>query len=130
MGMRRDLMIDGTLLGIGKGAGNLAIEGFAEYLNQNYGKRYQVAILQEAADRLAHSMQPDNLWGFRAEYYLSAKHGLTPSYAEMFCRSGQVKMEDLDGLLAQVPDEKKDSFDKGTAEMILKAYMEKRSGDR
>lgn len=126
MGLQRDLIIDATLSGVGKGAGNLRIEAFAEYLNQACSKKYNIAVLKEASERMRSSLQPDNMWGYRMEYCLAAKHELTPSYADMFCREQGLGMEEIDELLGLIPDEKKDSFDKGTAKKVLKSYMEER----
>lgn len=72
------------------------------------------------------SLHLDNMWGYRMEYCLSAKHELTPSYADMFCREQDLGMEEIDELLRLIPEEKKDSFDKGTAKKVLKRYMEER----
>ncbi len=123
LGLKRDMIIDGTLSGIGKGAGNMNTEIFAGYLNQSFGKRYQIDSLKQQASHVGTSMRQETVQGFRTEYYLSAKYHLTPSYAENFFRRGCQDMEELEELLAQVPEEKKDSFDKDTVEKILQGKI-------
>lgn len=127
-GTDRNLIIDGTLLGIGKGPGNLRIEEFAEYLNRNRKKNYDLTVLKDAAEKLIRPMQAEYVWGYCTEYYLSAKYGLTSSYAKMFCQEYHLTTKETEELLAMIPDEKKDSFDRRTAERILERYRETKRG--
>lgn len=122
MELEKPLILDGTLLGLGKGAGNLRTETFAEYLNRHADKHYDAKALRKASEEIIRPMRNKYRWGYCPEYLLSAKYCLTPSYARMFCDSSHLPMEEIDCLLARVPDEKKDSFDKKTAEYILDNY--------
>lgn len=125
IGLHRKLMIDGTLAGIGKGPGNLKIEEFAEYLNQTWGKTYDVRRLKDAAERIISPIKEKYPWGYRREFYLSAKYCLTPSYAKLFFGEYHLNLEAVDELLTMIPEENKDSFDRGIAELVLDVYRKK-----
>lgn len=122
----RELLLDSTLAGIGKGAGNLDTEQFAAYLNENYGKSYDLASLKEGAKIWIRPLQKNYTWGYCAEYLLSAQCCVTPSYAKVFCQEYHLPVEQVKELLVRIPDEKKDSFDRSIAERILKEYQEEK----
>ena len=52
LGSSRPLLIDASIQGMGRGAGNLNTELFLEHLNDNAGGRYQVKPLLRAIDRV------------------------------------------------------------------------------
>lgn len=122
MGLERKLMIDGTLAGMGKGPGNLPTEDFAEYLNRNFGKTYDLWGLRDAAERIVKPMKEKYPWGYRPEFSLSAKYCLSPSYAKLFFDDYHLPVETVNELLMRIPDEKKDSFDRQMAEEVLADY--------
>lgn len=122
MDLKRDIIVDGTLLGMGKGAGNLNTEIFAEYLNSGCGKNYNLTPLMDSVERLIRPLQKKYVWGYSAEYYLSAKNATTPSYAKLFYRELGRSIDEVDALLKRLPDENKDSFNKAVALKVLKEY--------
>ena len=58
-------------------------------------------------------------------FLLSAEYRLTPSYAAFFWQQKGMTEEFLAELLRNVPDGKKDSFDRETAQEIFRAALEK-----
>lgn len=125
LGLNRKLMIDGTLAGMGKGPGNMPTEDFAEYLNQNYGKTYDLERLRAAAEGMISPMKKNYFWGYRPEFFLSAKYCLSPSYAKWYMDKYHLPIETVNELLLRIPEEKKDSFDSQTAEAVWKDYKKK-----
>ncbi|MCR5544705.1 MAG: 3-hydroxy-3-methylglutaryl-CoA lyase, partial [Eubacterium sp.] len=45
--LERDICIDGSIFGMGRGAGNLNMELFADYMNENHGAHYSVEPMLE-----------------------------------------------------------------------------------
>ncbi|MCC8067712.1 MAG: hypothetical protein LIO94_11540 [Clostridiales bacterium] len=129
-GLHRSFIIDGTLAGIGKGAGNLRTEGFADYLNRNAGKAYDYQRLETAARMLVEPLRATFPWGCCAEYEWSAMYHLTPSYAKFFSSNEYLSTEEIKEILLQVPEEKKDSFDRGIAGELLERALESKGGIR
>ena len=125
----RGLMLDGSIMGMGKGAGNLNTELLLEHLNLYYGKDYKIAPLLEVIDKVINQLHSEFYWGYAPEYYLSAANQCTPSYASHFYNKHMLPIDQVGELLAMIAPEKKISFDKNYAEEIYRQYNECKSVD-
>lgn len=122
----RNLIIDCSVLGMGKGAGNLNTELFLEHLNLYYGKAYRVHPLLEVIDQVLNTIRAEHYWGYSIEYYLSSVNHCTPSYAAHFYKKHMLPVEQVAELLSMIAEEKKISFDKDYAEQLYLAYNARR----
>ena len=125
----RDLMLDSSIMGMGKGAGNLNTELLLEHLNLYYGKDYKIAPLLEVIDKVINQLHSEFYWGYAPEYYLSAANQCTPSYASHFYNKHMLPIDQVGELLAMIAPEKKISFDKNYAEELYRQYNESKSVD-
>lgn len=125
----RDLMIDCSIMGMGKGAGNLNTELLLEHLNMYYGKNYKISPLLEVIDKVINQLHSEFYWGYAPEYYLSAANQCTPSYASHFYNKHMLPIDQVGELLGMIAPEKKISFDKNYAEEIYRKYNEIKSVD-
>lgn len=60
----RDIVVDASLYGMGRGAGNAATEVIASYLNENYGSSYGLDFLFDAIDDYVAPLKTKALWGY------------------------------------------------------------------
>lgn len=125
----RNMIIDSSVLGMGKGAGNLNTELFLEHLNLYYGKDYRIAPLLEVIDQVLNTIRAEHYWGYSIEYYLSSINHCTPSYAGHFYKKHMLPVEQVAELLSLIAEEKKISFDKDYAEQLYLAYNARRHQD-
>lgn len=77
----RDIMIDASVYGIGRGAGNLNLEIIAKYLNEHYGKAYEIMPMLDVYDKYIAAIYRQEAWGYSIPYYLTAKYNCNPNYA-------------------------------------------------
>lgn len=125
----RDLMLDCSIMGMGKGAGNLNTELLLEHLNLFYGKNYKIAPLLEVIDKVINQLHSEFYWGYAPEYYLSAANQCTPSYASHFYNKHMLPIDQVGELLGMIAPEKKISFDKDYAEEVYRQYNESKAVD-
>lgn len=125
----RELMLDCSIMGMGKGAGNLNTELLLEHLNLYYGKNYNVSPLLEVIDKVINQLHSEFYWGYAPEYYLSAVNQCTPSYASHFYNKHMLPIDQVGELLGMLAPEKKISFDKNYAEEIYRQYNESKAVD-
>lgn len=84
MELSRDLCIDSSIMGMGRGAGNLNTEIIMEYLNERFGKKYNVEAVQKCFISNLRSIYSDRPWGYSMYYFLCAVNGCNPNYATYF----------------------------------------------
>lgn len=125
----RDIMIDCSIMGMGKGAGNLNTELLLEHLNLYYGKKYKVDPLLEVIDKVINQLHSEFYWGYAPEYYLSATNQCTPSYASYFYNKHMLPINQVGELLGMIITEKKVSFDRDYAEELYRQYNESKTVD-
>ena len=125
----RDLMLDCSIMGMGKGAGNLNTELLLEHLNIFYGKNYKIAPLLEVIDKVINQLHAEFYWGYAPEYYLSSANHCTPSYASHFYNKHMLPINQVGELLGMIAEEKKISFDREYAEELYRRYNEEKAVD-
>ena len=125
----RDIMLDCSIMGMGKGAGNLNTELLLEHLNLFYGKNYKIAPLLEVIDKVINQLHDEFYWGYAPEYYLSSANHCTPSYASHFYNKHMLPIDQVGELLSLIAEDKKISFDKEYAEELYRQYNESKSVD-
>lgn len=125
----RNLMLDSSIMGMGKGAGNLNTELLLEHLNLFYGKKYKIDPLLEVIDKVINQIHSEFYWGYSPEYYLSSTNHCTPSYASHFYNKHMLPIDQVSELLGMISEDKKISFDKNYAEDLYRNYNESKIVD-
>lgn len=125
----RHLMLDSSIMGMGKGAGNLNTELLLEHLNLFYGKDYKISPLLEVIDKVINPLHSEFYWGYAPEYYLSSANNCTPSYASHFYNRHMLPIDQVGELLGMLAEEKKISFDQNYAEEVYRKYNESKTVD-
>lgn len=119
----RNLIIDSSIYGMGRGAGNLNTELFIEYLNDNYDKTYRLKPILIIIDEILDDFYRKNYWGYSLPNYISAKHNAHPNYAGFLDAKKTLTVEDMDNIFALMNDEKRYSFDKNYMEELYTSYL-------
>ncbi len=119
---RHDLMLDASIMGMGKGAGNLCTELIEPTLISE-GKPYNTNVLYEAISEYFADQQKKTPWGYSLDYYLSSLYSCTPSYIKIFTADKRVTTDVLIDLLKNMPDEKRAACDRVFAAEYLKGYF-------
>lgn len=122
---KREILIDSSIFGMGRGAGNLNTELFVEYLNDNVGTAYELKPLLTIIDEILNSFYQRNYWGYSLPNYLSAKHNAHPNYASYLDAKKTLTVENMDEIFSMMEDEKRSNYDKDYIEALYEKYMEK-----
>ena len=119
-----DMIIDSSVLGMGRGAGNLNTELFVEYLNDTIGSQYKLKPLLSIIDEVLNRFYQQNPWGYSLPNYLSAKHNAHPNYAGYLDSKKTLTVENMDEIFYMMEDTKRSSFDKEYIENLYVKYLE------
>ena len=119
--LKHDIVIDASVYGMGRGAGNLNMELFASYLNNNYGKKYNTDAFLDIMDNYLKPVFNDHFWGYSLPYYLSAQYNCHPNYASYFADKNTLSNKSMKQLLSSLPIEVKSSY---SIEKAEKFYLD------
>lgn len=122
---KHNLIVDGTLYGMGKNAGNAPLELLAMRLNEKYDKCYRIDSLLEGIDESIMEIYSHSPWGYKTFFYLCGKNKCHPNYLSDFMKKRNLSISKLDLLLSKIgPEEKKLLYDKDVAEYEYERFIQ------
>jgi 4-hydroxy 2-oxovalerate aldolase len=116
---QRDVIVDGSLMGIGRAPGNLCTELISNYLNERYGKNIGLAKILQLIEEDIAPIKKKYKWGYSPEYFLSAKYKVHRSYAE-YLSEANYKLERIDQILKRIDSAHATKFYKSYLEELIK----------
>lgn len=119
----REIIIDSTIYGMGRGAGNLNTELFIEYLNDNFNGKYVLQPLLNIIDNILDRFYRNNYWGYSLPNYLSAKNNAHPNYAGYLDDKKTLTVEDMENIFQLMDDDKKVAYDQKYIEELYIKYL-------
>ena len=119
---KRNIIMDSTILGMGRGAGNLCTEQITEYINIKYGNRYTLTPIHKIIEKIIKPIFSKTPWGCTPQYRISALNHCHPNYATYLVNLKKVSIEKLDELLKYIPDPKKSTYDEFLIEQIFNQH--------
>lgn len=126
---KREIIIDASVQGMGRGAGNLCTELIAQFMNENLDANYNVTALLEIIDKYLVKIQESNPWGYMIPYYISAVNGCHPNYATYLINKQTLNVRDIEKIINEIPTEKRPLYDKELIAEVYKKYQESQIND-
>lgn len=121
----REVIIDSTLFGIGKGCGNLNTELIADYLNKYHGKTYDMLQILETIDLEILKIKQICDWGYSFSGFLAASNQCHPKYVKYLVDKKTLSVKSINQILCKL-DGLKTEFKKP---LIEKLYFEFQSNE-
>lgn len=125
----RPMLIDGTLYGMGKSAGNAPLELLAMYLNENCGKSYDINQMLEAIEASILPWYEKKPWGYNLFYYISAANQCHPNYVSYLLNKHTLSIRAVSELLKRIPQPKKLLYDRHCIEALYLEYQARECDD-
>ena len=119
----RNIVIDGSLLGMGRIPGNLCIEQMMDHLNYEYGTNYKTEPAFDAIDDYIAPIKKQVPWGYAIPYALSARFGLHRTYAEYLIKKWKLRTSDIERILLSVEHDEAELFNDTYIERLYREYM-------
>lgn len=119
----RSIIIDSSIYGMGRGAGNLNTELFIEFLNENQNANYALKPLLIIIDEILDDFYKKNYWGYSLPNYISAKNNAHPNYAGFLDDKKTLTVEDMENIFLLMDEDKKIGFDKVYIEELYTRYL-------
>lgn len=118
-GQHRELVIDSTVYGMGKGTGNANTELMAKYLNRNYGTKYEIGQILEIIDLEILSLFHQYGWGYSLDGFLCASNDCHPTYVKNLRDKKVLSVSSICEILSKIPDDKRTTYHKDIIEELF-----------
>lgn len=119
----RNIIIDSSLFGMGKGTGNLNTELITDYLNKNYGANYDVLQILEIIDLEILKIKEIFSWGYSLNGFIAASNDCHPTYVKHLIDKKTIPVKSINQILFRLPQDKKTSFDKKLIEDLYYKFQ-------
>ena len=121
---RRMVVIDGSLLGMGRIPGNLPIEMLLDYMNTYRGHNYDLMPVLEVISNVIEPEKKKRGWGYHPAYYFTGKYQIHRSYAEYYIDNRKdLTLADMLGIFNLLKDDaSKRDFSEDRAENYVERY--------
>lgn len=125
----RQIIIDSSCFGMGRGVGNLNTELIITYLNNVKHTQYHVLPILNIIDKELMSIFTKQKWGYDLPYFLSGNYKCHPNYASYLLRKETLNIESIDKILALLPYDRRGEFDQKLIENLYISYQENQIDD-
>ena len=121
--VKRTLLVDGTLYGMGKSAGNAPLELLAMHMNECCDKHYDVGQMLEAISTSVMDMQSTCHWGYSLFFFVAASNKCHPNYVKYFMNKKTLSIKAINQILSEIEPEKLLMYDQKHAEALYLKYQ-------
>ena len=118
----RNIVVDSSLYGMGKRAGNTHTELLAYYINKNHTNKYNIDLITSAIEKIILPMHKHYEWGYSLIHYIAAINGCHSDYVSYLYNEKHLNFNEIDTILKNIPLENKLTF---SLECIENIYAEK-----
>ncbi|SDA73061.1 4-hydroxy 2-oxovalerate aldolase [Butyrivibrio sp. INlla18] len=122
----RDVIVDGSLYGMGRGAGNASTELLASYLNKNYGANYNIPALLDTIEKYILPLKRNNVvWGYDLPMFIcGTEHAHVDNVYHLQKQGCEIK--DMYHVIGQMEPQQRTRYGKGYSKtdfsVLDKAY--------
>lgn len=117
-------IIDGSVFGMGRGAGNLFTDAMLAYYEQRNPERYKLVPILQFADLYMEEQKKAYSWGYSLPQLLSGVFHCHPNYPTNLLREKAYTADDIYRMLRHLPEAEKARFSQEQLESVKGQHLE------
>lgn len=119
---RDTVYIDSSIMGMGRGAGNLSTEIIVEYFNKHYNSDYNIRPILKVIDEVINFFYLEKTWGYSPYLFITGLYQCHPNYAVYLLEEySEMTVSQFLAFLKTIPEEMKT---KGRKQYVLEKWNE------
>lgn len=126
---QRDIIIDSSICGLGRGAGNTNTELVVDYLNRKLGYDYDMNELLDLIDIYMPKIINENKWGYSVPYFIAGMYSSHVHNITYLLDKHNIKSKDMRLIIENIDSEKIKRYDFDDLENIYSSYFNKKVDD-
>jgi len=116
-------IVDSSIFGMGRGAGNLPTEIIVSYLQESIPEKYNVIPVLEMVDRHFVRMKQELGWGYQLPFMLSGLFAVHPYYSSKLVDMREYTMEDIWRALSWIKKKRPVGFSSSLLDEVVENGM-------
>lgn len=122
----RDITLDSSLYGMGRGGGNLNTELISEYFNRQGINQYEMKPLLDLIDNYISKFKEEYRWGYSLDMLYAGLYGVHVFTTAYLLQKPGVSSYDLKCMFEMLDEHKKKRYDYDYLDAIYETYMEQK----
>lgn len=119
---KRNLIIDATLNGMGKCAGNLNTELIISYMNQKLNCNYDIDMILDIIDEYLYEIKENNFWGYSIPAFMAGIYKAHPNNVIYLTEKFRLRTKDIKNILIRIDEDDRQSYDYDNIQKIYTEY--------
>lgn len=125
----RDIVVDSSLCGMGRGAGNTTTELLVSYLNRKRGGKYDLNMVLDAIDIFMEYFLKNYSWGYSTPYFLSGMYCAHVNNIAYLLDNHRANAKDMNNIFCSMPTDKRLVYDYDLLEQKYLEYIDRKIDD-
>ena len=125
----RDCIVDASLCGMGRGAGNAPTELLIDYMNDRLHSGYDTNAILDAVDMYMYRYMRDYSWGYSIPYMLSGKYACHVNNVAYLTQTHRTRAKDMKTIFENMSGEKRKTYDYDYVEDIYHGVINRQVDD-
>lgn len=117
----RNVVVDATMCGMGRGAGNTNTELVMQYLNRKYNMGYDIDGVLDLIDNYVDSIRSNCEWGYSIPYFLAGSYSAHVNNIAYLTSKAGVASRDINYILNSIGSEARTRYD---YDLLENAYVD------
>lgn len=119
----RALIVDGSILGCGRGAGNANTELLAEFINRKKEGTYDLEALLDIIDILMPKLNESCHWGYCPSYFLAGRCDAHVFNVDYLLKKHNIKLKQLKRIIEKLNEEQRKKYDYALLEKLCEKSL-------
>lgn len=129
-GGKRNIILDATMEGIGKCAGNLNTELIVDYLVRKKEYDYDIDMILDTIDYYLTAYKKNYSWGYSIPSFISGIYRTHPNNIIYLTKKYRLSNRDIKYILSAIDEKKRQIYDYDNIQKVYRSYCERKIDDK
>jgi 4-hydroxy 2-oxovalerate aldolase len=126
---KRDVIVDTTLFGMGRGAGNTPTELIAQYFNLRLRMKYNIDLLLDLIDSYIQSIRTKVSWGYDIPMFVAGCYSSHVNNISYLMQKSTLRSQDMRFIVNQLTSDERKRYDYNHLEHLYLDYLHSTTDD-
>lgn len=126
---KRNIIVDASASGIGRGAGNANTELVVDYLNRKMNKTYDINEILDILDSYILPIRQTHSWGYNIPHFISGMYSVHVNNISYLLNKHNLKAKDMRIIVESIDKNSEKRYDYDALENSLVSYFSKSIDD-